>query len=309
MWIRKNPHICNYYVSLVKAISSFSFKLNSTGNLVPMGTHPDDPNFVEFSNRAIQPLLSEKFQVEFNLKDVDTVIVPTIGMGSLGIFQDENVVSEFFNLGDENSVYYVSSPYLNLTENYTEILLKIRGKLNIITASPEANSFFPAKDISGYIPVAYSSVEEAFFKKVQLENRSRDIHMWEYNRHAWTFHAKGIWHVPSSNTSDPSKEPMSSHLNEMSNGMSNEMSNAMSNGMPDAIVIGSGNLGNRSKHRDLEAQMVLLTSNPNLRKRMKAELDGIMKEKISVDEKTFETDYRKSNFFARRIFRLLADFL
>jgi CDP-diacylglycerol---glycerol-3-phosphate 3-phosphatidyltransferase len=60
--------------------------------------------------------------------------------------------------------------------------------ISIITASPEANGFFTAKDLSKNIPRMYSVLEKEFFDKI-----SNQIKINEYNRESWTFHAKGLW--------------------------------------------------------------------------------------------------------------------
>jgi hypothetical protein len=64
----------------------------------------------------------------------------------------------------------------------------------------QANGFYGSSGISGFIPLAYSLLEQ------QLHNRAMSIYdkdkssppkkglsIYEYERLGWTFHAKGLW--------------------------------------------------------------------------------------------------------------------
>ena len=85
----------------------------------------------------------------------------------------------------------LSSAYFNLPKNYQNILLESKMKqISIITASPESNGFYTAKDISKNIPKIYSILEKEFFEKIK-----NNIKIFEYEKQnsKWTFHAKGLW--------------------------------------------------------------------------------------------------------------------
>lgn len=61
----------------------------------------------------------------------------------------------------------------------------------ILTASPEVNGFFGAKGVAGAIPAAYTHIAHQFYQQVcQLGQQDR-VHLHEYHRSHWTFHAKG----------------------------------------------------------------------------------------------------------------------
>jgi CDP-diacylglycerol--glycerol-3-phosphate 3-phosphatidyltransferase len=60
----------------------------------------------------------------------------------------------------------------------------------------------------------------------------------EYDRDSWSYHAKGLWLYHS------------------------EMKNLL------ITLIGSPNFGYRSSSRDLEAQIALITTDPNLQKKI-----------------------------------------
>ncbi|EUR72980.1 hypothetical protein PFHG_02525 [Plasmodium falciparum HB3] len=112
----------------------------------------------------------------------------------------------------------ISSGYLNFPMNflklirniYINVMQKKNGILQLITASPCANSFYKSKGISYYIPSSYSAMANVcieyitknltnFLKKVNGQNVSEQndisnqkIYI-EYYKPSWTFHSKGIW--------------------------------------------------------------------------------------------------------------------
>merc|ERR1712222_170389 len=73
------------------------------------------------------------------------------------------------------------------------------------------------------------------------------IKMVEWQRPEWTFHAKGLWYSP------PGED------------------------RPVLTMVGSPNFGYRSVERDLETQMVVVTSNDGLRDRLQQERDALFK--------------------------------
>ncbi|SOV13731.1 phosphatidylglycerophosphate synthase [Plasmodium sp. gorilla clade G2] len=112
----------------------------------------------------------------------------------------------------------ISSGYLNFPMNflklirniYINLIQKKNGILQLITASPCANSFYKSKGISYYIPSSYSAMANVcieyitknvtnFLKKVNGQHISQENHTSnqkiyiEYYKPSWTFHSKGIW--------------------------------------------------------------------------------------------------------------------
>lgn len=159
-------------------------------------------------------------------------------LGVCDLRHDEEIISQLLTLDSEELTHFISSPYLNLTKHYTELILKGKSSTQILTASPQANGFFTAKDISRMIPTAYSAVEENLYKEIVSKGQEKRISIFEYGRPNWTFHAKGIW------TTFPGET------------------------LPSSTVIGSANLGQRSSERDLEAQLLIVTTNEQLKKKI-----------------------------------------
>ncbi|KAL8429116.1 hypothetical protein Efla_003169 [Eimeria flavescens] len=100
------------------------------------------------------------------------------------------------------------------------------SRLLVITASPEANSFFKSKGLSYWIPHAYAVAAHAtcvalnapaewaaaasFSKAAALKLRGEEqpdkrLMLMEYARPGWTFHSKGVW-VSSSSTTTSNEE-------------------------------------------------------------------------------------------------------
>jgi hypothetical protein len=65
----------------------------------------------------------------------------------------------------------------------------------VFSFSKQANGFYTAKDISRYVPMAYSMVEEALFNEIEATKQQERIKLMEYVRPDWTFHGKGLWYV------------------------------------------------------------------------------------------------------------------
>mmetsp|Transcript_5362 Transcript_5362/g.7906 ORF Transcript_5362/g.7906 Transcript_5362/m.7906 type:complete len:455 (+) Transcript_5362:30-1394(+) len=120
---------------------------------------------------------------------------------------------------------YIASGYFNMTNQVSALLKKYQKEVHVVTSHPEMNGFYGSKGFSGWIPTVYAAAATDF-----MENHASCKHhaLYEYyKKKPVTFHAKGIW-------------------------------------TPNSTFIGSSNLGYRSKCRDLEASLVLHTTNDTL---------------------------------------------
>lgn len=57
----------------------------------------------------------------------------------------------------------------------------------------QANGFFGARGVSGYIPDVYTLIARQFFSQVCKKGQDFRISIFEYYRKHWTFHCKGLW--------------------------------------------------------------------------------------------------------------------
>lgn len=93
----------------------------------------------------------------------------------------------------------------------------------------------------------------------------------------WTYHAKGIWvALPSSSASSAAAAGENTDTND-----------------PCLTVIGSSNYTKRAYELDLEANVVLCTTDPGLRRRLGEEVRWLGEHATRVDEREFEKEDRK----------------
>ncbi|KAI8981874.1 hypothetical protein BDF20DRAFT_818683 [Mycotypha africana] len=201
----------------------------------------------------------------------DTAILPVIQMGPFHIRQDERLTLELLNIANEQPypwTIHLTSGYFNFTEKYKSFILRTKAKFRFLTAAPEANGFFNSKGVSRFLPPAYTHIERQFYRHIKRMGREEDITIEEYRRPGWTYHAKGLWvFLNSKNTSNDE--------------------------LPYATMIGSPNFGQRSMERDLEAQVLVITRNENLRKALYKEVDLLHQYSEVVSKETFDKIDRK----------------
>ena len=86
---------------------------------------------------------------------------------------------------------FLTSGYFNLTRAYMRLVLGADADYRILTASPEVNGFYGAKGVAGAIPAAYVHIARQFYGNVRRLGQQERVHLYEYHRPQWTFHAKG----------------------------------------------------------------------------------------------------------------------
>ena len=243
--IREEPHLTNYFQELVKSIHK-----------LPL----DDTLFLQFLQK-------------YNPKNhcgqsdgADTYILPTIQIPFLKVHQDSVFCQNIFYLVLQNrrpsrTFLTLCTAYFNLAQKYEKLLFQLISNnvpVNLIVASKKSNGFFGAKGMKKYIPDIYDSLLVDFkerlqlapnMEKIQLDSTISDtlkssknsLNIWQFERPDWTFHGKGIW---------------------LFDGLTD---------LPYLTTVGSSNYGVRSISRDLEAQVTLITANPQVQQKMKQE--------------------------------------
>ena len=303
-------NLSDYFHSIVKAIGKFSFQLRPDGDVALPDVCPCDPvtgSRQEFENFVVESLndvlklrasqsetfasenafyLSSFYETVKNVivspirnlsslfendssaacesdaandatKNFDTFVFPSVQFGFVGIRQDEAVTSKLLESFPVGSYLCFTSGYFNITKAYSDKILNSFADFDIVTASPDANGFLNASGAAGKIPAVYSLLTKNFYDEVLQRDKGGNIRIWEYIRPTWTYHAKGMWFYPKDSF------------------------------LPSMTVIGSSNFGLRSVHRDLEAQVTILTKNENLRKQLHREKCNIMKYSSQMSSETF----------------------
>ncbi|OTA67973.1 hypothetical protein K449DRAFT_324171 [Hypoxylon sp. EC38] len=143
------------------------------------------------------------------------------------------------------SSWTFTAGYFNPAPSLTNLLLSTASQSNVvITASPYANGFYKSKGVSGLLPDAYTLLARRFLRAIKEQKRDSEVVLKEWRRGTvnepggWTYHAKGLW-ITLPRENDPS-----------------------------ISIIGSSNYTKRSYSHDLEAGALIVTQDPDLKKRL-----------------------------------------
>lgn len=171
------------------------------------------------------------------------------------------------------STWTFTAGYFNMTSSFRRLLLSTRpASGTVLTAHPHANGFYGSAGVSGMLPDAYTHLAKMFLRKVKYENLSDSIVLKEWKKGkigeegGWTYHAKGLW-VSFPGAVQPED--------------------------PSLTVIGSSNYTKRSYELDLEANVIIATSDPSLRRRLGEEVAWLNEYAKPVGEAEFEKPERK----------------
>lgn len=256
----RDKRLSDFYYNLISKVQEFSLKANGNGTISlhpKWEVSPYEGAKADFTDRASTLVrnyfkqISEAQSLQHTASDsdqADTWIFPLIEMGQLGIHHESLVTKQLFSSALPESKINLSTGYFNLTRKYMETITKeCMATCNILMAHPKANGFLGAKGPAGGIPAAYSQIAKTFYRSLKEAGQEHRVHLYEYQKDDWTYHAKGLWYyLPESQ-------------------------------LPDLTVIGSSNFGERSVNRDLESQICLVTTNERLRQQMQNECDNLYK--------------------------------
>ena len=147
--------------------------------------------------------------------------------------------------------------YFNMSIAFRRLLFRtvqsgVCAHGTIIAASPWANGFYKSKGVSGMLPDAYTLLSKRFLASLSKRGLSELITLKEWRNGTvnepggWTYHAKGIWVTLPSSPSSLEKPPPG----------------------PSVSVIGSSNYTKRSYSLDLESNVMIVTQEPDLQRRL-----------------------------------------
>ncbi|KAI1321376.1 hypothetical protein F5Y16DRAFT_69746 [Xylariaceae sp. FL0255] len=168
------------------------------------------------------------------------------------------------------SSWTFTAGYFNPAPSLRNLLLSSASHGNtVITASPYANGFYGSKGVSGMLPSAYTYLARRFLREVHQKKSGSAIVLKEWRKgtvgepDAWTYHAKGLW-VTLPNQDGPSMS-----------------------------IIGSSNYTKRSYSHDLEAGLLIVTKDENLKKRLGEEERWLQDYATPVTLDHFATNERR----------------
>jgi CDP-diacylglycerol---glycerol-3-phosphate 3-phosphatidyltransferase len=130
------------------------------------------------SQLAHKPPLSDK-----------VLIFPSFQFFNINQFDDQEILKEILKK-DLFSKIRLSSGYLNLSDFIIESLSKGNMDVEVVTSSPQANSFYKAGFIKKNIPYFYRRYEQILLQKMK---NKKEFSLYEFYRNAWSFHSKGFW--------------------------------------------------------------------------------------------------------------------
>uniref|UniRef100_A0A3Q4MHL7 CDP-diacylglycerol--glycerol-3-phosphate 3-phosphatidyltransferase n=1 Tax=Neolamprologus brichardi TaxID=32507 RepID=A0A3Q4MHL7_NEOBR len=288
--------VADFFSDLVEAVGDVSLQLQPDDSVTMLEgmVHPYKGNRQEFSAVARkrimevvnsahirQRLLNQSEDSEdegMSEVEEDTWVFPLVQMKPLGIRVDEQVTQRLLTDAGPESTVFLTSGYFNLTRAYMRLVLKAGASYRILTASPEVNGFFGAKGIAGAIPAAYTHIARQFYKRVCQGGQQERVHLHEYHRPEWTFHAKGLWYY------------------------------LQGQDRPCLTLIGSPNFGYRSVHRDLEAQIAIVTENEELQSQLQEEQEMLYRRSTEVSTSTFERPDRHVKLWVKLVTPLIKNF-
>jgi CDP-diacylglycerol--glycerol-3-phosphate 3-phosphatidyltransferase len=203
------------------------------------------------------------------------------------------------------STWTFTAGYFNMTSSFRRLLLFTRpASATVLTAHPHANGFYGSKGISGMLPDAYTHLAKQFLRKVKYEGLSSSVTLkeWKFGKvneeGGWTYHAKGLWvSFPTareaSRVTEADAAPATPANSTATAATANEHED------PSLTVIGSSNYTKRSYELDLEANVIIATSDPGLRRRLGEEVKWLNEHAQPVSEAEFEKPERKVSLGVR----------
>ncbi|GLD60154.1 CDP-diacylglycerol--glycerol-3-phosphate 3-phosphatidyltransferase, mitochondrial [Lates japonicus] len=270
--------VADFFSDLVEAVGDVSLQLQPDDSVTMLEgmVHPYKGNRQDFSTAARKRIMevvntahtrqrllnrSEDSEDEgMSEGEEDTWVFPLVQMKPLGIQVDEQVTQRLLTDAGPDSTVFLTSGYFNLTRAYMGLVLGAGASYRILTASPEVNGFFGAKGVAGAIPTAYIHIARQFYNQVCQLGQQERVHLHEYHRPQWTFHAKGLWYY------------------------------LQGQDRPCLTLIGSPNFGYRSVHRDLEAQIAIVTENEELQSQLQEEQEMLYQRSTEVSSSTISSE-------------------
>ncbi|XP_045369477.2 CDP-diacylglycerol--glycerol-3-phosphate 3-phosphatidyltransferase, mitochondrial isoform X3 [Camelus bactrianus] len=323
VFLQDCPEIADFFTELVDAVGDVSLQLqgDDTVQVVEGMVHPyrgDRAAYCKAANKRVmdvinsartrqQMLHTQTFHSDSLLTHEDaaaagdrrpapdTWIYPLIQMKPFEIQIDEIVTETLLTEAERGAKVYLTTGYFNLTQAYMDLVLGTRAEYQILLASPEVNGFFGAKGVAGAIPAAYVHIEQQFFSEVCSLGQQARVQLQEYWRRGWTFHAKGTWQLARSR---PTQDSRGTGLWLYLTGSS----------LPCLTLIGSPNFGYRSVHRDLEAQIAIVTESRALQQQLHQEQEQLYLRSGVVSSATFEQPSRQVKLWVKMVTPLIKNF-
>lgn len=189
--IKSSERLALYFEQLFNLIASISFEFVKSVGTVYF-KEADEKSFIEFRKKL--ELLNSSNQVDSHEKHCDTILVPSIQLAALEVYNDQHLLDAFLVFINEHfhkSTAFFTTGYFNPSNTILEHMLKSRNTWNIITSSPSANTFYKAKGLIGFLPSIYRTNLISACDYLSSDKFATPS-LFEYTKPNWTFHAKGL---------------------------------------------------------------------------------------------------------------------
>ncbi|CAH2350088.1 CDP-diacylglycerol--glycerol-3-phosphate 3-phosphatidyltransferase [[Candida] railenensis] len=285
-YLFSNAALTDYYYEIHNAVSSLSYQLltsskNVTGFRLtwPTSNKSCEPSmnlerFISDSSYLLEPILkhrkTENKEIELDDSEIDTIIYPISQFTPLlhpdnDISTEKSAILRLLSYLDSPQIkWWFTAGYFNMLPQIQERLINGKASGTVITAAPQANSFYKSSGVSYYIPEAYLLCAKKFLEEVQNRGKTSIIKLYEWSNgivntpEGWSYHAKGLW------ISVPDEED------------------------PCITIIGSSNYTKRAYSLDLESNAIIITKDAELKRNMKLEINNLMKYADPLTLKDFE---------------------
>uniref|UniRef100_A0AC34PW21 CDP-diacylglycerol--glycerol-3-phosphate 3-phosphatidyltransferase n=1 Tax=Panagrolaimus sp. JU765 TaxID=591449 RepID=A0AC34PW21_9BILA len=182
--IENNPDLVRFFTNVFEAVASSSFQLRSDGTLElhsECDFHPFEGDrrayLTDISSKIklIMDQLRETCDRRAYLTDIsskiklimdqlretcgklpktdDTLLYPFLQFGPFGINDEVKMLSNLFSKNHPELELTVATGYFNPYDAYLDMILKKSNySMKFLYAAPDANGFFNAEGLSGYVP-------------------------------------------------------------------------------------------------------------------------------------------------------------
>eukprot|EP00118_Oscarella_pearsei_P005028 m.22375 g.22375 ORF g.22375 m.22375 type:complete len:476 (+) comp28339_c0_seq1:72-1499(+) len=283
--VSDSPKLADFCEKIVHAVALHSYQLQSD-NTLQLNINNIDPlglcskrRFWQSMKSSISDLIQPEKVPSDVLETADTWICPLVQMGLFDIRNDQTATCTLLKTVDSKASVSLATGYLNLTDEYIDLLMKSGAEYRVLTASPEANGFLGASGPAGHVPYAYIYIARWFYEQIKHNKRLAKVKLEEFTKDRWTFHSKGLWYyLPGS-------------------------------AVPDMTLIGSSNFGHRSVTRDLEMQFGIVTKNEKLQQDLEEEHEHLFSYAKQVTDETFRREDRRVHWLQAVITRAIWSFM
>ena len=276
--------VCNLSYRVLPSDSQPSgFSLEWPGSNVAPAPLEHPKAYITSATKALAPLLQPPKQKLTSEKLSDTHAYPLLQFSPLLRPDTSTELPALTNLMRklntpllEGSRWTFTAGYFNMTPEVRQILLQSNpSSATVVAASPWANGFYGSKGISGMLPAAYTLLSRRFLDAVAQRGLSSRIAVKEWRRGTvntpggWTYHAKGIW------ITLPGEQN------------------------PSISLVGSSNYTKRSYSLDLEANVLVVTRNPDLQRRLGEEETWLQEYATTMSEDDYAKTERRVGLHVR----------